>query len=125
MNGTDATDHSDSEDSGGGWCGIALMVVPLLVLAAHFYWRDILPLKLAAVGLALAAASIPVQGLYWSIFDRSLRGAEEFSLHMGSTTFLAIVGVAVAFWWGWTGAGIVFGIYLLWSVIAGLIDGRM
>ena len=124
MNGTEATDRSESEETGGGWCGIAFMLVPLLVLAAHFYWRDFLPLKLAAIGLALAAASIPVEGLYWSIFYRSFRGAEEFSLHMGSTTLLAIVGVVVAFWWGWTGAGIVFAIYLLWHVIAGLIDGR-
>ena len=109
-----------TEDVGLFW-QIAIPAVPLLLLTAHFVWRDVLLLKLVTIGLVLGLLSIPLQALHGAIASGDLRGEEEFPLHFGETAMIALLGFVLAVWWGWMAAGFVFAAYLLWVIVSGLL----
>lgn len=110
---TAAVDGGD----GSPWPAIlALLIVPLGVVAAHLLWPDSTLLKWIANMVALLVGAV-----YASVLHENLQGITRFSLPLSSILIVVLVGGALAPSYGWSSTGIVLASYALWCIVSGLV----
>jgi hypothetical protein len=102
--------------------GLALMILPFLVVGAYFLWPGVFPLRLAAVAAVLTVGDFLSQGMYAWIISRGR--AEEFTLHFGQFLFIVVVGTILSIWWSWGSTAVVLLVDGAWQALAGLADRR-
>ncbi len=109
----------DQQGEGASPLGIAITATPLLLVVAHLIWPQLLLLKLAAIGAVVLVSCLLFGALQQAIASGNLRGAQEFTPHIGNLLVAVILGVGLGIFWGWISTGILLLIFAFFAIVGG------
>jgi hypothetical protein len=109
--------NSDDASKGSWVWWVFLLLVTLVPL--HFFFRDVLLLKLAA-----NASVLIIGGTLIIAYSSWVSGDPFFILHFGWLGLIVVVGLALFFWFGWVSTLATLGVEAVRAMLGALIERR-